>query len=255
LKLGHLSGYGRNNLTSLDSTPATARPSKPEMLLLDGPAGPAAPRLGAREIHVWTADLAGAAATEGLLTPQEIQRRETIISASRASAWALARGVLRDLLGRYLDRAPQAIELAVTRSGKLYVERARNDSALPLHFNLSHSGTLAVYAFAKRSAVGVDVECSRQPPSPALLRRFTGPRAAARTAGPSADAHTDAHSMLGRWVRAEAEVKLAGGRSMGSDGQRGPAPWVASSPRGDFPVAAVAAGKRPASLWCWSWSA
>lgn len=59
---------------------------------------------------------------------------------------------LRQVLGRYLDQEPEGIELRVGEHGKPYLLGEQ------LHFNLSHSGTLALIAVCRDREVGVDVE-------------------------------------------------------------------------------------------------
>lgn len=61
---------------------------------------------------------------------------------------------LRGVLGRYLDEAPEEIELGSGEHGKPELARAPERLA----FNLSHSGALALIAVTRGREVGVDVE-------------------------------------------------------------------------------------------------
>src|SRR5438876_533965 len=72
--------------------------------------------------------------------------------------FVVARGVLRDLLGRYLDTNPGQIRFVCNAFGKpeLHPEFGGRGG---LKFNLSHSGDLALIAIARDAWVGVDVEC------------------------------------------------------------------------------------------------
>lgn len=62
------------------------------------------------------------------------------------------REALRQVLARYLDQGAEKIELSVGEHGK---PRLTDEQ---LHFNLSHSGTLALIAVCGDREVGVDVE-------------------------------------------------------------------------------------------------
>ena len=64
----------------------------------------------------------------------------------------VARGILRILLGDYTSTSPESVGLQVLPGGK---PALTTDDGL--HFNLSHSGELALFAFADRE-VGIDVE-------------------------------------------------------------------------------------------------
>lgn len=61
---------------------------------------------------------------------------------------------LREVLARYLDEEPDAIELRAGEHGK----PALADPSSPLRFNLSHSGDLALVAVTQGREVGVDIQ-------------------------------------------------------------------------------------------------
>ena len=67
--------------------------------------------------------------------------------------YIIGRGVLRMLLGRYLDCPPQSLDFKYTEYGKPYLEHG-----VDLNFNISHSGDRAVLAFTRDSEMGVDIE-------------------------------------------------------------------------------------------------
>jgi hypothetical protein len=98
-----------------------------------------------------------------------------------------ARGALRMLLGSYLDVEPHALRFELDPSGK-----PRLPGACPIHFNLSHSGSLAVYALTKIGDVGIDVELlDRGPPArvhpPDFLRHWVMREACAKRLGARVD--------------------------------------------------------------------
>jgi 4'-phosphopantetheinyl transferase len=71
----------------------------------------------------------------------------------------VARGVLRELLGRYLKRSPVEVPLCYGDYGK--PELSKDKLKGSIRFNLSHSNGLAVYAFASEREVGIDLELVR----------------------------------------------------------------------------------------------
>jgi 4'-phosphopantetheinyl transferase len=113
--------------------------------------------------------------------------------------------VLRRVLGRYLDAAPEEIELRLGRYGK----PALADPTIPLRFNLSHSGGAGLIAIAGEHDVGVDIE--RIAPRRNLLRlagRALGADAmAALRATPPSRRSLAFHEA---WARHEATVKCLG---------------------------------------------
>lgn len=70
--------------------------------------------------------------------------------------FVVGRGVLRLLLGRYLETRPEDVLFYYGSHGKPAL--AGEQRASSLRFNASHSGELALYAFVHDYEVGVDVE-------------------------------------------------------------------------------------------------
>src|SRR5207244_12129586 len=82
----------------------------------------------------------------------------------------VARGVLRDLLGRYLQTQPSQINFVYNAFGK---PELSPEFANRLKFNLSHSAGFALIAIATASNVGVDLEYIRAQSDYAdIARRF-----------------------------------------------------------------------------------
>lgn len=107
-------------------------------------------------VHVWRADLDAAGPQfAGLLEERESARAARIVREPARLRWVAARGVLRVLLGAYLDEHPGALRFREQRGGKPALDPPFDER---LHFNLSHSGGLAVYALTEMCAVGIDVE-------------------------------------------------------------------------------------------------
>jgi len=63
--------------------------------------------------------------------------------------------MLRFLLGRYLDISPSELQFGTGPYGKPFVQ---NPSTPGLHFNISHSQKIALFAFSQESEIGIDVE-------------------------------------------------------------------------------------------------
>lgn len=215
--------------------------------------GPRRPELGAAALHVWQADLE--VANDGLLellAPAERARAARIARPRERALWARGRGVLRALLGRYLRADPRAPALLCGEHGKPALAGGA------LHFNLSHSGGRALYAFAPGTPVGVDLELLRDPARraradyPALARRAFGAQAAGLLgAMPSRELREAEFMRL--WTRHEAALKLRGA-GLGSGGPPGPPPgWEQELDVGPGAVAIVAAEDAPRELRLWRW--
>jgi len=124
-------------------------------------APPAKLELAQDEVHVWRLALQQ--------PPAEIERLRRLLAAEeRARAarfrfehdrrrFTVSHGVLRLILGRYLQQSPEALRYELNAYGK----PALAGPARWLSFNLSHSGEMALVTVAADRAVGVDVERMR----------------------------------------------------------------------------------------------
>ncbi len=125
-------------------------------------------------VDVWRADL-DAMANEGLsdlLCAQERERAARILGERNRALWVRSRGILRALLGRYVDRDPRELRFELGPHGKPALRKGTG-SALGLRFNLSHSGELMLVAVTAGRDVGVDVECARERHTAEFLRAWT----------------------------------------------------------------------------------
>ena len=116
------------------------------------------PRLSDDEIHVWCVELDAAgeeAALAACLSEEERERASGLLSGTHQRRFVVARGMLRQLLGRYLDQDPGAVAFSRGAHGKPFLQEGG------LHFNVSHTHELALYAIARDREVGVDVEWMR----------------------------------------------------------------------------------------------
>ena len=171
-------------------------------------------------VHVWRVDLdAVPGDVERLLDGEERKRASRIIREPARRRWIAARGALRLLLGSCLDEHPGGLLFRSGERGKPILDVPWEER---LHFSVSHSGGLALYAMTELCPVGVDVE---------LIRRSN-----ARRRRPD---------QLRAWVRYEAEVKrtgmgIAAGAAQGSE----PGGWIAELDVGPDAVAALAASEQ-----------
>jgi len=109
-------------------------------------------------VHVWRASLDRpaneVAASYGILDAAERSRAAKFRNERDRRRFIVARASLRMLLGDYTNTEPHRVALRVLPGGKPTLER---ESESALHFNVSHCGDLALFAFADRE-VGIDVE-------------------------------------------------------------------------------------------------
>ncbi len=113
--------------------------------------------LDEQTIHVWTVPIDSsefvAARFFDHLSPEEQQRSERFRFAHLKQAFALTHGALRILLAQYIGERPRHIQFAYGRHGKPSVPNAKS-----IHFNISHSGRIALFAFTQGLEIGIDVE-------------------------------------------------------------------------------------------------
>jgi 4'-phosphopantetheinyl transferase len=195
---------------------------------------------------VWRADLSTVSGDLGeLLSAQERARAERFLSEPAGELWRRSRGVLRALLGLYLQTDPLELRFATAEHGKPELLGGA------LSFNLSHSAQLALYAFTEAGAVGVDVEVARRPiDEVALAAQMFGPAEAERLR--ELDPHQRSHQFLRAWTRNEAVVKCRGtgiGRASASTVE----PWIAELHVGSGAAAAVALERPARELRRWTW--
>ena len=163
------------------------------------------------EVHVWRALLDQ--------TPSQIQSLFRNLDAderARAARFHFARdrehfivgrGVLRSILGGYLNRPPECLSFRYNANGKPAL--AGDPDADTLRFSVSHSGEIALYAVAPGRDVGIDVERIRPDLGVAeIADRFFSPHGAATLHALPADLKRQAFFRY--WTHNEAYVKARG---------------------------------------------
>jgi 4'-phosphopantetheinyl transferase len=168
-------------------------------------------RLETGQCHVWVASLT-ADATEfcrllKILSPPEHQRAERFRFEKDRNAYIQCHGILRRLLGRYLEVRPDELCFSTSDQGKPYLTGPPNH--LALRFNLSHSNGMALFAFARSLEVGVDIEYLQRLTDWSSVAEMTfSPREKAELAALSPE-----NRLLGffnGWTRKEAVLKATG---------------------------------------------
>ena len=118
------------------------------------------PDFRANQVHVFAASLDDAISRikdwECLLEGDELRRAARFHMPLARKRYICGRGILRQLLGHCTASQPQCIRFLIGSNGKPELVQ---DCELPrLHFNLSHSGGMALYAFTRVCPLGVDLE-------------------------------------------------------------------------------------------------
>lgn len=108
-------------------------------------------------MHLWRADLRVSADAlkqfYSTLAKEEKHRAKRFYFERDRNRFIAARGILRQLLGRYLQQAPAALTFHYNDYGKPLLA-----TSCDLSFNVSHKAHLALYGFARQAVIGVDVE-------------------------------------------------------------------------------------------------
>ena len=117
--------------------------------------------LDQKQIHLWAVDLDVAESSVSrlrqILATEELAKSDRFVFERDRKRYIVCRGVLRQLIGTYLDIAPQQVIFSYGKHGKPYLCQTIN-YANDLKFNISHSENLAVMAFVIGQEIGVDVE-------------------------------------------------------------------------------------------------
>lgn len=186
-------------------------------LLKYGPSGanwrsaPSEICLHSNEVHVWRASLAcGSDALRLLgtnLTEDERDRARRFLFERDRNHFIAGRGILRELLGKYLSRPPAELKFRYGPQGKPTLSGQKSQQSV--RFNLSHSHGLAVFAFSLDRELGVDLELVRSDvATEEIASRYFSARELAefRLVPP----HLRAEAFFLCWTRKEAFVKARG---------------------------------------------
>lgn len=158
-------------------------------------------------VDLWVVDLGlqseRAALRQATTSAEERERATRLRRSGDGERFLIAHGALRLILAEYSRCDPLALQFSTESLGKPFIPGAS------LHFNLSHSGALALIAVAHGRQVGVDVEQMRP------IRDLEG--VADRICTPeeralltSCEPSRRQGAFLALWTRKEALAKLTG---------------------------------------------
>jgi 4'-phosphopantetheinyl transferase len=158
------------------------------------------PSLQTGHVHVWqrTLDDTNPALWTHWLSPDETARMEAFKLPHLRHRFAVARGTLRLLAGRYLGVPPEKVTFRYGDHGKPEIDG--------LHFNISHSGGRLAAAFSCEGPLGVDIEeiSPRRRARDIAARYFSAPE---RTELETADDAEYLHRFYRLWTGKEAIMK------------------------------------------------
>lgn len=121
---------------------------------------PTLPQLGAGEVHVWLAYLPAhlprLAALTSLLSTDEHLAGARFHFASDRERYILSRGLLREILHKYLAVAPERLQFSYGPQGKPSLAASAGSGRV--RFNLSHAHDLTLYAICSDQNLGIDIE-------------------------------------------------------------------------------------------------
>ena len=116
--------------------------------------------IAGNEAHVWRAQLelplSQVQRLRGILTDDELDRANRFSFEIDRQRFIAARGTLRSILSRYITIYPGHLRFQYNQYGKPFL--APECSTHQLNFNLSHSGSMALYAITRNREIGVDIE-------------------------------------------------------------------------------------------------
>jgi 4'-phosphopantetheinyl transferase len=120
--------------------------------------------LGNDEVHVWRAALdqspSQVAGLLDTLAEDERARARRFYFPIHRARFIVARGVLREILSLYLNRAAQSVSFRYGSHAKPALACESGENAI--HFNMSHSRGVALYAITRGRAIGIDLEFIRE---------------------------------------------------------------------------------------------
>ncbi len=181
---------------------------------------PGALTLPPDEVHLWRVNLDRAAAEEArwqrILSEEELARAKRFHFSRDRQKFSATRALLRTILGGYVGSNPETIVFHYSQKNKPFLES--NPGASAVEFNVSHSGSRVVLAFARGREVGVDVEVVRSNfDCESIARRFFSPAEQKELA--AIEAPEKCTGFFRCWTRKEAYIKANGaGLSLPLDG-------------------------------------
>ena len=126
---------------------------------------PEIPKLLPDEVHLWLVQLEGQdlkpESLRETLSKDEQQKASRFHFKRHRRRYSVFRGILRKLIGAYLQKDPSSLRFRYEPKGKPVLDEKSGEG---LRFNLSHSEGIALLALTRRREIGVDVEFLRPIP-------------------------------------------------------------------------------------------
>lgn len=163
------------------------------------------------EIHAWRVGLQSASSHSDhfltFLTEDERDRADRFHFVRDRDRFVMARGVLRSILGGYLNVSPAKLRFSYSAYGK--PDLTREFGGDRIRFNASSSHELAIFAVGVSIDIGVDVEWTgRQIDFSSIAEHFFSHAEQAALRSLPADMQRDAFYRC--WTRKEAYIKARG---------------------------------------------
>ncbi|MCU1306223.1 MAG: phosphopantetheinyl transferase [Acidobacteriaceae bacterium] len=121
--------------------------------------------LNHEEVHIWSLSLSVPPICidrlQQVLSEHECHRVSQFRFERDRNQFITCRGLLRYILSLYLYQDPGQLQLSSNAFGKPHLRTHNTTEQQDLRFNYSHADRLAVFAFARRREIGVDVELIR----------------------------------------------------------------------------------------------
>jgi len=171
--------------------------------------GPSTPVFPADHVDVWLVQLEEPvqAFSPDVLSSEELARASRFHFDKDRLHFTRCRSALRLLLSRYLEIPASAIHFEYQASGKPELTEQQNRRGL--HFNVSHSGGLALVAVNAGHRVGIDIEKVRHDVDvPTLAERFFSARERAGLRALPEDLRVP--GFFACWTRKESFLKATG---------------------------------------------
>jgi 4'-phosphopantetheinyl transferase len=115
------------------------------------------------EIHIWRVELDRPESQlqqfAKMLSDDELSRADRLYFQQHRQRFIAGRGILRTILGRYLEVAPQELQFCYEAFGKPVLAEQFSESKIS--FNLSHCQGMALCAVTRSSTIGIDLEYTR----------------------------------------------------------------------------------------------
>lgn len=164
-------------------------------------------QLHEHEIHVFAAPIAVniPPSWQAALSADECERAERFLLPLHQQRFIVAHAILRQLLGIYLDTPPADIQFTYSDHRKPALS---GQHAGQLEFNLSHSADMAVYAFTRKCAIGIDIEKIQSENKSDIAERFFSPAEIAALSALTPPEQVAGFFQL--WARKEAIIKANG---------------------------------------------